>query len=443
MTAVDRDYWIDPDETDHRGFWIFGHLLLFTVGALVITFLVWANYAVLDEVTHGQAKVIPSSQVQVIQNLEGGIMSEILIQEGDVVEKDQVIIRIDNTLAQSNLDELRQRRWLALAAVARLEVEVTGGRPDQISFPEELLAQQPALADNEMSSAKVRYDQLQAQLAVLRDRVAQREQETIELDSKAKNLKTSLGLAAEELRIMKPLVANNVISKVDYLQKQREVNDLQSELDATNQARPRAKSALQEATNQVVEREATFKSEASNELAKFRTELAALTAQLSANVDRVTRTDVRSPMRGTVKEIKIRTIGGVIQPGEDLVEIVPIDDSLLVEAQIRPSDRGFIDVGQPAVVKVDTYDYSIYGGLDGKVEFISPDALEEEIAGRREKFFRVRVRTDRNYLGTADEPLTIKPGYTGTVDILTGKKTVLEYLLKPIIKARDTALRER
>lgn len=443
MTAVERDYWIDPNETDHKGFWIFGHLLLFTVGALVAAFLVWANYAVLDEVTHGLAKVIPSSQVQVIQNLEGGIMSEILIQEGDVVAKDQVIIRIDNTLAQSNLDELRQRRWIALAVVARLEIEVTGKTPDQIVFSPELLAEQPRLAEEEMSSARVRHDQLQSQLAVLRDQVAQREQEVIELESKAKNLKTSLGLAAQELRIMKPLVDNGVMSKVDYLQKQREVNDLQSELEATTNARPRAKSALRETISRVAEREATFRSEASTELGKFRTELAALNAQLSANQDRVTRTEVRSPMRGTVKEIKIRTIGGVIQPGEDLVEIVPIEDSLLVEAQIRPPDRGFIDVGQKAVVKVDTYDYSIYGGLEGKVEFISPDALEEEVAGRREKFFRVRVRTDKNYLGTIDEPLTIKPGYTGTVDILTGQKTVLEYLLKPILKARATAMRER
>ncbi|MGH6932719.1 MAG: HlyD family type I secretion periplasmic adaptor subunit [Dongiaceae bacterium] len=443
MAAVERDYWINPDEADRKGFWIFGHLLLFTVGALIVAFLVWADFAVLDEVTRGQGKVISSSQVQVIQNLEGGIMSEILVREGDVVEKDQVIIKIDNTLAQSNLNELQQRRWLSLAAVARLEVEVSGKTPDQIVYSPELLAEQPTLADNEMSSAKVRHDQLQSQLAVLRDQVTQREQEVIEIDSKAKNLKTSLGLAAEELRIMKPLVASNVVSKVEYLQKQREVNDLQSELDATNQARPRAKSALQEAANRVIERESTFRSEASTELGKYRTELAGLNAQLSANQDRVTRTEVRSPMRGIVKEIKIRTIGGVIQPGEDLVEIVPIEDSLLVEAQVRPADRGFIDVGQPAVVKIDTYDFSIYGGLDGEVEFISPDALEEEVAGRREKFFRVRVRTDRNFLGTADNPLTIRPGYTGTVDILTGKKTVLEYLLKPILKARDTALRER
>jgi adhesin transport system membrane fusion protein len=284
---------------------------------------------------------------------------------------------------------------------------------------------------------------LNSQLAILTDQVAQRDQELTELASKLKNLKQSLALAAEELRIMRPLAAEGVVAKVDLLAKQGKVNDLQSEIDATSLARPRAESALQEAKNRVEERQVTFRTDASTELGKLRIELASVTEQLTANRDKVTRTEVRSPLRGTVKEIKIRTIGGVIKPGEDLMEIVPIEDTLLVEAQVRTSDIAFIRLGQTATVKFDTYDYSIYGGLKAEVEFISTDAIEDENAGKKERYFRVRLRTERNSLGTPEKPLAIGPGYTATVEIMTDKKTVLAYLLKPILKARDTALRER
>jgi adhesin transport system membrane fusion protein len=242
---------------------------------------------------------------------------------------------------------------------------------------------------------------------------------------------------------MKPLAAQGVVAKVDLLQKQREVHELHSELQLTELQLPQAKSAFQEATSRIQERELTFRSEVATELSKQRVELASVTEQLKSNKDKVTRTEVRSPVRGTVKEIKIRTIGGVIKPGEDLMEIVPVDDTLLVEAQVRTSDRGFIKEGQEATVKFDTYDYSIYGGLKATVEFISTDAIEDTSSGKKERYFRVRLRTERNYLGKDDNPLWVGPGYTATAEILTDKKTVLAYLMKPILKARDSALRER
>jgi len=441
-TAAEPDYWVDPADADRKGFKIFGHLLLVAVAAILIAFIVWADNAVLDIVTRGQGKVIPSSQVQVIQNLEGGIMAGILVREGDLVEKDQVILRIDNSTAQSNYDDLHSRYLSGLASITRLIAEIAGTAADDIVFPEELMRDAPELADDERKNARIRHEQLEAQVTVLRDQATQKQQEVEQLSNKIENLKQSLGLAQKRLNIINSM-EEGVVSQVDKLKAQQDVHDLKSEIEITQLQLPQAKSAEQEAQNRVREQELTFRAEAATELSKQRLEQASVIQQLKAGQDKVKRTEVRSPVRGTVKEIKIRTVGGVIKPGEDLMEIVPIEDTLLVEAQVRTSDRGFINVGQQATVKFDTYDYSIYGGLKATVEYISTDAIEDQSSGKKERYFRVRLRTERNFLGTDAKPLPIGPGYTATAEILTDKKTVLAYLMKPILKARDTALRER
>ncbi|HZF32821.1 MAG TPA: HlyD family type I secretion periplasmic adaptor subunit [Candidatus Angelobacter sp.] len=441
-TAADHEHWVDPADADRKGFWIFGHLLLISVAAILVTFVVWADNAVLDIVTRGQGKVIPSSQVQVIQNLEGGIMAGILVHEGDLVDKEQVLMRIENTSAQSNYDDLHSRYLSALATITRLEAEIAGTSADAIVFPEELMADAPELAADERKNASIRHEQLDAQVAVLRDQATQKQQEVDQLSNKIDNLKQSLALAQKQLNIMNSM-EEGVVSQVDKLKAQRDAHDLKSELEITQLQLPQAKSAQQEAENRVREQELTFRSEAATELSKQRLEQSSVVQQLKSNKDKVTRTEVRSPVRGTVKEIKIRTIGGVIKPGEDLMEIVPIEDTLLVEAQVRTSDIAFIHVGQSATVKFDTYDYSIYGGLKATVEYISIDAIEDQSSGKKERYFRVRLRTDKNFLGTEKKPLAIGPGYTATAEILTDKKTVLAYLLKPILKARDTAFSER
>jgi adhesin transport system membrane fusion protein len=439
----DRDYWVDPADTDRRGFWIFGHLLLFTIGVILVVFIVWADHAVLDVVTRGQGKVIPSSRVQIIQNLEGGIMADIMVNEGEIVEKGQVLLRIDNTSAQSDYDDLRKRYLDGLATITRLVAELSGTPADDIVFPEQLMKDAPDLAEAERLNAQIRRQQLNTQLGILRDQAAQKEQERDQLLNKVENLKKSLALAKQQLGIMEPLAKDGVVSKVDLLQTRREVQDLNSELEVTQLQLPQVESALQEAKSRVQERDLTFRSEAAAELSKRRLEQASVVEQLKSGKDKVTRTEVRSPLRGTVKEIKLRTIGGVVKPGEDLMEIVPIEDTLLVEAQVRTSDIAFIRTGQEATVKFDTYDYSVYGGLKATVEFISTDAIEDQSSGKKERYFRVRLRTDKNFLGGEDNPLSIGPGYTATAEILTDKKTVLAYLLKPILKARDTAFTER
>ncbi|HWA46255.1 MAG TPA: HlyD family type I secretion periplasmic adaptor subunit [Hypericibacter adhaerens] len=441
-TALQRyDDWIDPSEIDRRVTRRFAHVLLGMVFVIVISFLVWADQAVLDEVTRGEGRVVPSGQTQVIQNLEGGILAEVLTNEGQIVEKGQVLMRIDNTVAESRLRELKQRYFSGLSTVARLEAEIAGATdPEGIKFPDDLLQGAPDVARSEMALFTIRQQQLQSQLAILQDQLAQRQQELAELRGKADNLRNSFGLAQKELDITRPLAAQGVVSQVDLLRLERQVNDLKSDINAADLARPRAEAAVEEARKRLNERIVTFKTDASQDLTKAKLELAATTEEMNANQDRVTRTEVRSPVHGTIKEIKIRTIGGVIQPGQNLVEITPIEDTLLVEAQIRPSDIAFIRPKQAAVIKVTAYDFSTYGGLDAVVEDISADTIQNE---KGEHFFRIRLRTDKNFLGTAEKPLPIIPGMTASVDILTGHKTVLEYLLAPVMRARDTALRER
>jgi adhesin transport system membrane fusion protein len=441
-TSLQRyDDWIDPSDLDRRVTRRFAHILLGMVFVIVISFLIWADQAVLDEVTRGEGRVVPSGQTQVIQNLEGGILAEVLTSEGQIVEKGQVLMRIDNTVAESRLRELKQRYFSGLSTVARLEAEIAGVTdPEAIKFPDDLLQGAPDVARSELALFTIRQQQLQSQLAILQDQLSQRQQELAELRGKADNLRSSFGLAQKELDITQPLAAQGVVSKVDLLRLERQVNDLRSDINAADLARPRAEAAVEEARKRLNERVVTFKTDASQDLTKAKLELAATAEEMGANQDRVTRTEVRSPVHGTIKEIKIRTIGGVIQPGQNLVEVVPIEDTLLVEAQIRPSDIAFIRPKQAAVVKVTAYDFSTYGGLDAVVEEISADTIQNE---KGEHFFRIRLRTDKNFLGTTEKPLPIIPGMTASVDILTGHKTVLEYLLAPVMRARDTALRER
>lgn len=444
MSDTNRGDWIDPIDVDRRGFWFFGHILLYAVAAFVVVFLIWADQAVLDEVTRGQARVIPSSQVQLIQNLEGGILADVMVREGDVVEKGQVLLRIDNRRAESDLSDLRQQYLHLSAVVARLEGEIARKSPADIEFPSDLTKEAPLLIEAERANAEIRREQLESQLSILREQKIQKEKELESLIIKEKNVKQSLGLAQKQLKIKKPLADQGVISQVELLQTQRDVNELKTELEATQSAIPQTEAQIKEQQNRVNERTSTFRSEAAEELSRHRAELASVQEQLISNKDRVLRTEVRSPVRGSVKEIKIRTIGGVIRPGEDLMEIVPMEDSLLIEARIKTTDNGFVHLDQKAVVKFDTYDYSIYGGLDAVVEFKSSDAIEEEVGGKRERFFRVRLRTDRTYLeGKAGQPLEIGPGDTAIVDILTGQKTVLQYLLLPIMRTRNSALSER
>jgi adhesin transport system membrane fusion protein len=442
MSLTNRDLWIDPAETERESIQRFGHILLGAILFVVFSFLVWSYFASLDQITRGEGKVIPSSQTQVMQSLDGGTLSEMRVREGDVVEKDQVLLVIDNTTAKFSLSELKQRYYIASAAIARLQAEIAGKNdPDDIAFPDDIVKDAPDKVAQERSQFIIRQSQLSAQLATLRDQLEQRKQDINAINTKISSARAGLDVAEQQVAILGPAVAAGAASKVDMLKAKQESQNYRSEMANAQASLPGSRSALQEAQSKLSEAVATFKAESAGELAKQQSDLASVNESMKEASAKVGRTELRSPVKGTVKEIKTRTTGGVIQPAQDIMEIVPIEDSLLIEAQIRPQDRGFIAPNQKAKVKITAYDYSIYGGLDATLEQISADAIENE---KKELFFRVRLRTDRNFLvGKQGEQLPIIPGMTATVDILTGNKTVLEYLLKPILKARETALTER
>ncbi|HAI97721.1 MAG: hemolysin secretion protein D [Cycloclasticus sp.] len=408
--AEDQAYITDVNAASLYGASIQSHLLLWASFSFVMIAIIWANFAELDEVTRGSGKTIPSSQIQVVQNLEGGIVSEILVEEGQTVEKNQPLLRLDPVRFTSSLNESKLKYYELLAATARLSAEVEN---KLLTLPAEVLSVAPEIAKNARQLFESRRDELNANTKLLREQVAQRAR--------------SHALLKQEMEMSAPLVDEGAMSKVELLRIKREVNDLRGQLT--------------EARNKLAETKVRFQTKALEELNQTKAELDRITESTLALKDRVTRTLVRSPVKGIVKQLKVATVGGVIQPGMDLVEIVPLEDKLLIEAQIRPADIAFLHPGQKAMIKLSAYDFSIYGGLEAELEHISADSITNEEDG--ENYYLIRLRTKKNYLEKNGAKLNVIAGMTAEVDILTGKKTVLDYLLKPILKARETALRER
>lgn len=420
----------------HRGH-PYAYLLSVSIVAAFIIFGIWAHFAVLDEVTRGQGSVIPSQRLQELQNLEGGILREVLVREGQVVEKDDVLVRIDNEQARSVFRDAASKTLEHEAAIIRLEAEAKGESP---VFPPELEEKAPLIVQDQRNIFTSRKDQLDAELSVLESQQYQKQQEVEEMISRRRQLVQSHKVAAERRDIARPLMEKNVYPRVDYLQIEESLIKLQGDIDSLSLGIPRVRRAAEEAKGRLEQRLAQFRNEAQEEINKRRAELRSLHEALAAGEDRVTRTDIRAPMRGTIKRIIHNTVGGVIKPGDTIIELVPLDDTLLIEARIRPADIAFLHPGQKAMVKISAYDFSIYGGLEATVEQISADTIEDR---RGETFYLVKLRTKTNTIIYRGEKLPIMPGMTASVDILTGKKSVLDYLLKPILKAKQNALRER
>ena len=439
-SSEDLRYMPDVEAAVRRRGNRFAYALTVMTFVFIVTMLIWAHFAVLDEVTRGEGTVIPSSKTQVIQNLEGGILAEVLVREGDIVEKGDILVRIDNTAAQANFRDLQSQYFVLFASIARMEAELESR---ELVMPEEVLQEAPTAAANQTALFRLRQDQLRAQIRVLQSQAAQRKQEIKEMRSRSHQLQRSLDLAQQELAITQPLVNKGVLPRLDLIRIQREMTELEGERSSIRLAIPRLVTAVAEAEQRIEELVLATKAEVSNELNQARAEFNSVTETLFAGKDRVVRTEVRSLVRGTIKDIKHNTVGGVIRPGEDILEIVPLDDTLLIEAKIRPADIAFLRPGQEATIKITAYDFSIYGGLTAKLERISADTIRDDEDQRGERFYRAYLRTDRNYLVRRGEELPIIPGMTATVEILTGKKSVLDYVLKPILKARDRALTER
>lgn len=390
---------------------------------LLVVGLVWAAFFNLEEITVGEGKVIPSSQVQVIQNLEGGIVARIPVKVGELVQKDQIVMQLDETRFASSAGETKAKKDAQHAKIARLTAESTG---EDFKIEEGFEKENPKIVAEERALYESRKKELNATLSVLK-------QQLDEKRSRLAHLQASHALSVKELEMTRPLEKQGVVSQVELLRLERVVTDLRRDMDAARIGIPEAQSKLDGAL-------AKFRADTANELAQVRAEYAGTSATGMAAEDRLARTTVRSPVNGIVKTIKVNTVGGVIQPGMEVMEIVPIEDNLLIEAKVRPADVGFLRTGQKAMVKISAYDFSIYGGLDAVVENITADSITND---KGESFYLVRVRTDKNYLGTEDKPLAIIPGMLATSSIRTGSKSVLSYMLKPIFKAKTDALRER
>ncbi|MBI1239932.1 MAG: HlyD family type I secretion periplasmic adaptor subunit [Alphaproteobacteria bacterium] len=414
---------------------------LLLVGMILFLFLgfIWTSIATVEEVTRGEGRVIPSTKTQIVQSLEGGIVKEILVRTGAVVEKGDLLLRIDDTGFASTLGELKARRSSLQAQIARLEAEAAGS--DRIDFGDNLNQTAAAAVASELALFNIRRRDLDGQKAVLLERKVQREQELAQLQGRVERLKGSLGLAKQELALNAPLVTKGIVPRADYLRLQREVNDIQSELDSNVNQLVAAEAAVRESLKLLEDADLTFQREAQAELTTRQSELAVIEESLRAAQDRVARTDIRSPVKGIVNAMRVATLGGVVQPGADLIEITPLDDALLVEARIRPADIAFISPGQRAMVKLTAYDFTIYGGLEGVVEQIGADAIVD--AQSRESYYTITVRTTQPAAGGGLSGLPIIPGMVASVDIITGEKSILAYLMKPITRARHEALRER
>ncbi len=414
------------------------HLLLLSIFAFFILFIIWANLAQLDEVTRGDGKIIPSSDVQALQSLDPGIVEEFLVKEGDFVEKGQVLVRLRDIEAASDLGANRARYLGLLAAITRLQAEAAGKK--NFDFPDEVKKDAPKSVIEELNSFKANMLQLDSQKKVLQKQLAQRKQELDELNGRIRDLKGVIYLQRKEMNMIKPLVEKGSAPKIELLQLERGIKERTSELNGLKSSVPRAKSAIEEAKARIEDVQQTAKTQAQADLSTKLNELNEIRERLSGLKERKVRKEIRSPVSGTIQEITVSTVGGVVRAGEDLIKIVPKDDQLIVEARIQPKDRAFIYPGQQAVIKITAYDFSIYGGLKGELLDISADTIEDD---QGNPFYRVRLRTYETKLKRKGEILPIIPGMVTSVDILTGKKTVMQYLLKPFIKTLNNAMNER
>ncbi len=418
------------------------HWVLAAIVALLLIAVLWAGLADIDEITRGEGKVITTSQTQYVQNLEGGIIDKILVKEGDFVKKDQVLFQLDRVRFASAYREGQQGELGLRAKVARLAAEVEG---TALRMPPDVLKSAPALAANETAVHRARLADLAAKNAILREQLVQRTQEVVELKSKRERTREQSEILNREVAITAPMVHEGVVSEVELLRLQREASRLGAELDAATLALPRAQSAIEEAKRKIQDNESQFRSQAATELSAARNELAKVAEAVPGLEDKMARTEVRSPVNGVVKSIANRTEGGVVQPGTPMAEIVAVDDSLLVEAHIRPRDIAFVSVGQKAVVKLAAYDYSIYGGMEGKLVYVSADSIQPQPQPGQpgEPYYVVHVRTLKPGIEHRGKILPVIPGMTGQVDVLTGRRSVLHYLLKPVNKTLENALSER
>ena len=401
--------------------------IIVTVAVGFAIFLLWAMLAQVDEVTAGQGRVIPSSKVQLIQAAEPTTISELLVRSGQRVRRGQLLARLDDTQSTSALGQIEAETKSLTERAARLQGEGTNTAA--------------SVGGDEAALSAVRRQALSSRVSALRSSAEQRRREAAEANATIASLQGSLALAQKQVGMLEPLAAKNIVPQTELLTARREVIDLQGRIAAAREQASRANAAVSEALAQANEAQFSFRQEALNERSQINQKIAINEESLRGARGRVDKSELRSPVDGVVNDVQVTTIGGFVQAGEKVMEVVPMGDKLLVETRVKPSDIAFIKVGDKALVKVTAYDFSTYGGLDGRVVQVSADSIYDETT--REAYFNVIVETSRSYVASQGRKLPITPGMMTDTQIITGRKSVLSYLLKPVMKARSDALRER
>ena len=409
-------------------------ILLKTIGIAFAFALMWSAVSRVDEVTRGEGKVIPSRQLQVLQSLDGGVVSEILVREGEVVQPDQILLRIDQTRFASSVRESRVQYTALVAKAARLKALAEG---TEFKVPDDVAKEDPQTVEEERRLYESRRNELETTTSIARQQLTQRQQELVEVRAKYEQAARAYEISAKELAVTKPLIASGAVSEVELLRLERDVGRFRGERDMAAAQSQRIQASISEANHKLEEVGIAFRNESGKELADTMPKLNSVAESGVGLSDKITRSVLRSPVKGTVKRLLINTVGGVVQPGKDVVEVVPLEDNLLLEARVQPRDIAFLRPGQKAVVKFTAYDFSIYGGLEGKLEHIAADSVIDE---KGNAFYTVRVRTNQSTLGNN---LPVIPGMVAEVDIITGEKSVLSYLLKPVLRAKARAFTER
>lgn len=412
------------------------NILLWSITGLIVFFIVWASFARVEELTRGQGQVVPTQEIQIVQSLEGGLLQELLIAQGDKVTKGQVLMRLSDIMFSSEEKGTEAKADSLMLKILRLEAEA---EDKNFSIPDDLSQRVPGIAQNEMALYISRQQELKNALSILDDKTSKVKSDMDESQAQISRLSSSRSSLQQELTITREMVAKKAVSKLEQIRLEREVTDASGQIRVLQEKIEGLRSELSAAEKQKADQRDRFRSQALTELSEAKTQSAQLTESLKSIGDRVSRTELKAPVDGVVNNIAIRTIGGVIQPAQKLIEIVPVDSELKVVAKVLPNNIAFLRVGQDVKVKISAYDSQRYGSLDGQLTRIGASSVNDDEGN---VFFEIEVRTDKNYLGSEDRPLPVTPGMVATVEVVTGKRTIMEYLLKPFLMARERAFRE-
>ena len=437
MTAKEVNYMSALDAATRSRPSLPAIIMLFAIIAFIVCFFIWAAVTDVEELTRGEGRVVPSQEIQVVQSLEGGILQELLVQKGDLVKKDQVLMRLSDVLFSSE-QRGTEARFLSLEAKkTRLTAEANS---TDFSMPKEIAEKSPEIAENEALLYRSRQKELSAAFEIQDDKIRQAQADLERVRAEINGLSQNKKLLNKELSITKEMVSKRAVPKIEQIRLERELADISGRINARVQEKKGLEAALSGAENERKTQRDRFRSNALEELNEVETEIASLKESLKSIGDRVDRTEIRSPVDGIVNQIMIQTIGGVIEPAMRVVEIVPADEELKIVAQVTPNEIAFLNPGQPVKVKVTAYDPQKYGSLNGSLTRVGANSAADQEGN---VLFEIEVRTERNYLGTKENPLPITAGMIANVEVITGKRTILNYLMKPLRRGFDRALRER